>query len=147
MTLDQLYEIAAARGIEIDDVPMRELRAVSFPQGWIAIDRRKFSSDTDYKCALAHEIGHCETSSFYRDGANTHDRDLYERHADRYAAELLLPLSDILRAMHGGMLLPSILAQMHDVTLEFANMVLELYEKEICTAARIWIAAKNRRVI
>jgi len=114
---------------------------VAYPQKWIAIDRRKFANDTEYKCALAHEIGHCETGSFYRVGAHEHDRDLNEHHANRYAAELLLPLSDLLHAMHTGTLFEHILARTHDVTREFAAMVLELYDNELCTAARTWSAA------
>ena len=144
MTLEQLYEIAASRGIEIDDIPMRELRAVSFPEGWIAIDRRKFSSETELKCELAHEIGHCETGSFYKNGTHTHDRDMNEHNANRYAAELLLPFSELRRAMHKGILFGHILARIYDVTREFADMVLELYEQEICSAARTWSAATNK---
>lgn len=141
MTLDRLFEIANELGIEIDDVPMRELQAVSYPEKWIAIDRRKFKDDTEYKCALAHEIGHCETGSFYRIGTYEHDRDLNEHLANRYAAELLLPLSELLRTMHGGTLFGPILARMYDVTREFADMVLDLYDQELCSAARIWSAA------
>ena len=141
MTLDQLYQIAADRGIEIDDVPMRKLKAVSYPEKWIAINRHKFKSETEYKCALAHEIGHCETSSFYNVDARENDRYLNEHHANKYAAELLLPLSDLLHAMHKGVLFSAILARTHDVTREFADMVLELYDQELSSAARIWSAA------
>ena len=137
MTLDQLYESAADCGIEIDDVPMRELRAVSFPQGWIAIDRRKFSSDTDYKCALAHEIGHCETGSFYNIHSSTHEKELAERQASRFAAELLVPLPKLKHAIINlGVAVNRTLALMFDVTLDFINLVLELFEQELLAAAR-----------
>ena len=145
MTLDQLYEIAANKGIEIDDFQMRKLKAVSYPEKWIAIDRRKFKNETEYKCALAHEIGHCETGSFYNVDAHEHDRDLNEYYANRYAAELLLPLAELLRKMHSGTLFSHVLVRTHDVTREFAEMVLELYDQELCTAARIWSAATIRR--
>ena len=141
MTLDQLYKIATDKGIEIDDVQMRALMAVSYPEKWIAIDRRKFANDTEYKCALAHEIGHCETGSFYNVDAHEHDRDLNEHYANRYAAELLLPLAELLREMHSGTLFSHMLSRTHDVTREFADMVLELYDQELCTAARTWSAA------
>lgn len=38
MTLWELYDLAEKEGIEVDCFPMREVKAVSFPQGWIAID-------------------------------------------------------------------------------------------------------------
>ena len=147
MTIEQLYDIAASKGIEIDDVPMRELRAVSFPEGWIAIDKRKFCSEAELKCELAHEIGHCETGSFYRGGAQTRERDKNERSANFYAAELLLPMSELMKAMHGGILFANILARMYDVTKEFAEMVLELYDQELCSAARTWSAARKSIII
>ena len=141
MTIEQLHEFAHDHGIVIKDFKMRELRAVALPGGWIAIDRRKFKNDTEYKCALAHEIGHCETDSFYNENTQEHDVDLKEHYANRYAAELLLPLSELLKAMHRGALFGHILARTHDVTREFADMVLELYDNELCTAARTWSAA------
>ena len=136
MTLDQLYETAANLGIEIDNVQMRELRAMSFPEGWIAIDRRKYRSEAEYKCELAHEIGHCKTGAFYNLKTTTRKKELCERHANRFAAELLVPLSELRKAMHRGVLFNRILASMFDVTLEFINMVLELFEQELLAAAR-----------
>jgi hypothetical protein len=136
VTLGQLYAIAASRGIEIDDVPMRGLRAVSFPEGWIAVDRRKFKNDIEYKCELAHEIGHIETGSFYNINSSIHERKLNERHANRFAAELLMPLSELRKAVHRGLLFNRILAHIFEVTLEFINMVLDLYEQELFAAAR-----------
>ena len=145
MTIEQLHKFAANRGLEVYDFPMRDLHAVSLRGGHIAIDRRKCSSDTEYKCLLAHEIGHCLTNSFYRYGDHAHTIELNERHANRYAAELLLPLSELLRVMHRGILFAHVLARMYDVTREFAEMVLELYEHELCSAARVWSAEMNSR--
>ena len=136
MTIEQLYEIAESRGIEIDDFPMRELRAVSISDGWIAVDRDKFTSDTEYKCVLAHEIGHCETRSFYTLHTNVTIKEINERQANRYAAELLVPFSKLCHAMHErGILLAKTLAMMFDVTVEFINMVLDLYEQELASPA------------
>lgn len=143
MTLAQVYAIAATRGIEIDDHPMRLLRAVSFPQGWIAIDLRKFSSDTDVKCVLAHEIGHIVTGRFYNIHTTKSVRALHERHANRFAAELLVPLRELLKVFHQGFSFNRLLARMFDVTLEFIDMVLELFEQELLSAARMRIEARR----
>lgn len=140
MTLAQLYAVAADRGIEIDDFPLRALRAISFPEGWIAVDRQKFSNDTELKCALAHEIGHCATGSFYGIDTSVRDKALAERYANRFAAELLVPLSELKKLMHRGILFNRLLIQIFDVTLDFINMVLELYEQELFAAARILVS-------
>ena len=131
MTLEQLYEIAQSKGIEIDNVEMKALRAVAFPEGWIAIDRGKFKSDTEYKCILAHEIGHCQTGSFYNIHTHVREKELRERQANRSAAEMLVPLGELRKAMTRGISFNRILARMFDVTLEFINMVLELFEYEV----------------
>ena len=136
MTIEQLYALAADRNIEIDDFPLKKLRAVSISEGWIAIDRRKFTSDTEYKCALAHEIGHCVTDSFYNLHTSVPVKELIERQANRFAAELLVPFAELRRAFNRGILFNRILARMFDVTLEFINMVLELFEYELLSAAR-----------
>lgn len=91
MTLHQLYERAYRQHIEIDEVHMRELRAVSFPEGWIAIDPRKFKSEIEFKCILAHEIGHVETGSFYNIYSPFDLKSKCEHKANKRAAEILMP--------------------------------------------------------
>ena len=131
MTIEQLLEIADNRGIRIYDFKMRELRAMSLSGGYIAMDKRKFKSDTEYKCILAHEIGHCQTGSFYNIHTHVSEKELRERQANRFAAEMLVPLAELRKAMTRGISFNRILARMFDVTLEFINMVLELFEHEV----------------
>lgn len=140
MTVAQLYAVAADRGIEIDDFPMRELQAISFPEGWIAIDQQKFSNEAEFKCALAHEIGHCATGSFYKIDSPARDKAMSERFANRFAAELLVPLAELKKLMHRGILFNRILTQIFDVTLAFIDMVLDLFEQELFAAARIRVS-------
>lgn len=143
MTLAQLYDMAAALGLEIDDVPMTRLRAMSFPQGWIAVDLRRFSGEAELKCVLAHEIGHCQTGSFYNVHSSRAAREICERHANRYAAGLLVPLAELRKALHRGIVFNRILARIFDVTLEFINMVLELFEHELIAAARTRVSRRE----
>lgn len=133
MTLDQLYARADSDGIEIDDVRMRELRAVSFPEGWIAMDSSKYDSLTEFKCELAHEIGHCETGAFYNIYSPYDLKEKCERKANRRAAEILMPITDVRRALHRGINQPWALAEYFDVTLEFAVMALDIYAEELHT--------------
>ena len=144
MTIEQLYEIADSRNIIIKDFPMQKLRAVALSGGWIAIDRRKCASDTEYKCVLAHEIGHCATDSFYTVHTSVPVKELNERQANRFAAELLVPFSKLLHAIHErGMSIVRTLAIAFDVTIEFMQMVLDLYEQELASPSYRRIAWVN----
>ena len=131
MTLDQLYAVAEQDGIEIDDVHMRELKAVSFPEGWIAIDSRKYDTLTEFKCDLAHEIGHCETGSFYNIYSPYDLKEKCERKANRRAAEILMPVNDVRRALRRGITQVWALAEYFDVTQDFAAMALDMYADDL----------------
>lgn len=102
MTLDDLYDRAYQEHIEIDDFPMRELTAISFPENWIAIDTKKIKNKKEEKALLAHELGHCETGSFY----NIHSSfDLWakqEYKANKRAFELLIPYHELTAAIQHG---------------------------------------------
>ena len=131
MTLSELYERAASEGVEIDEVEMRELRAVSFPEGWIAIDRRRYENDTEYKCDLAHELGHIETGSFYNIYSPFDLREKHEHKANKRAAEILMPLDEVRTALRRGYRTSWALAGWFDVTIEFAEMALGMYEGDL----------------
>lgn len=130
MTTGDLRKLAAAQGINIDERPMRELRAISLPQGWIAIDPAKFPTEADYKCVLAHEIGHCLTGSFYKVDSPAADKERCERAANEYAARLLMPAEAVLSAFQDGQGQLSTLAARFEVTAGFAAMALNFYGME-----------------
>lgn len=130
MTTGDLRKLAAARGINIDERPMRALRAISFPQGWIAIDPAKFPTEAAYKCCIAHELGHCLTGSFYKVDSPAADKERCERAANEYAARLLMPAEAVLSAFQDGQGRLSTLAARFDVTADFAAMALDFYGME-----------------
>lgn len=127
MTLDQLYERAAAQGIEIDEIHMRELSAISFPEGWIAIDPRKFCTRAEFKCALAHEIAHIETGSFYNVWSPYDLMEKCEHKANRHMIHMLVPLDELLAAIHSGCCTRWALAGYFDVTEEVAQLAIDMY--------------------
>lgn len=131
LTLQQLYERAEAQGIEIDDFSMVELRAVSFPEGWIAIDKRKFTSAREFKCVLAHEIGHCETGSFYNVYSSFDLKSKCEFKANKRAVQILMPLHEVRQAIADGYSAPWALAEYFDVTEDFAVMALKIYVDDL----------------
>ena len=140
MTIEELLEIADNKGVKIYDFPMRELRAVALVGGAIAIDKSKLSGDTEYKCVVAHELGHQVTGSFYNIHTSVPVLELNERQANRYAAELLVPFSKLRHAIHERHICVNrTLAKLFGVTLAFLEMVLDLYEQELASPA-------NRRI-
>jgi len=131
LTLQQLYERAYQEHIEIDEIHMRELRAVSFPEGWIAIDRRRYRDDIEFKCDLAHEIGHVETGAFYNIYSPYDLKEKCEYKANKRAAEILMPLDEVREALHRGYATTWALAQYFEVAQEFAEMAMGMYEADL----------------
>lgn len=131
MTLHQLYERAFRQGIEIDERQMQSVKAMAFPEGWIAIDRRRYKNEREFKCDIAHELGHIETGAFYNIYSPFDLREKCEHKANKRAAEILMPLEDVQRAMRRGYVTAWALAEWFDVTQDFAEMALNMYEGEL----------------
>ena len=131
MTIRQLYERAVSEGIEIDEIHTRELPAASFPQGWVLIDPSKYETRRAFKCDLAHEIAHCETGSFYNIYSPYDLKAKCERKANKRAAEMLMPLLEVLQAMRSGYNSTWALAEYFDVTEDFVDTALEIYFENI----------------
>ena len=61
-----LYAYAERRNIDVDWIPMRRATSLSVPLGdryAIALDPWKLGSLAQETVCLAHELGHCETST------------------------------------------------------------------------------------
>lgn len=129
MTLDELYIRAQQQGIEIDEFEMREIVSASFPENWIAIDTKKIETRAEEKVILAHEIGHCETGSFY----NIHSpHDLREKHeytANKRSYQILIPHADLKAAVKKGLTEIWELAEYFDVPCEFMQRAAEYWQR------------------
>lgn len=95
MTLLELYDLAEKENIEVDNFPMREATAVSFPKGWIAINKNKKMTVAEEKFHLAHELGHCMTGSFYNIYSQYDVKSRHENRANRWAMEKLIPVEKL----------------------------------------------------
>lgn len=143
VTLLDLYNRADAQGIEVDDVPMRSLTSVSFPQGWIALDTAKMQTTAEHKSILAHELGHVETGSFYNIYSPFDLRAKQEQRADKAAIKMLVPFKRLLSAMCSGCREVWQLAEYFDVTEELINKALALYESDLITWKKKRIASQH----
>lgn len=129
MTLNELYIYAENREIEVDDVPMRELVSASFPEKWIAIDTRKIKTKAEEKTTLAHEVGHCETGSFYNIHSPFDVRGKHERRANIWSYQKLVPHDELRAAVKRGITEIWELAEYFDVPCEYMQRAAEYWRE------------------
>ena len=118
-----LYRYAEAQGIDVDWFPLQHTPSfsVKMPNGscCIALDPWKLSTLAEETVCLAHELGHCETGSFY----NPHTKfDVIRKHetrADKWAIRCLVPAEALDQAVANGCTELWQLAEHFGVTEEF----------------------------
>lgn len=129
MTLDELYIRAQQQGIEIDNFEMREIVSASFPENWIAIDTKKIETRAEEKVILAHEIGHCETGSFYNIHSPHDLRGKHEYTANKRSYQILIPHAELKAAVKKGLTEIWELAEYFDVPCEFMQRAAEYRQR------------------
>lgn len=100
-----LYTYAERRNIDVDWIPMRRATSLSVPLGdryAIALDPWKLGSLAQETVCLAHELGHCETGSFYNQYAALDVRQRHENRADKWAIQHLIPVEELDEAVAEG---------------------------------------------
>ena len=135
-----LYAYAERRNIDVDWVPMRRATSLSVPLGdgyAIALDPWKLGTLAQERVCLAHELGHCETGSFYNRFAALDVRQQHENRADKWAIRRLVPEDDLDAAMADGCDTIPALADRFGVTEAFmrkavcwyahGNLAVEMY--------------------
>ena len=130
MDLIGLFKLADQYGVAIDNFSMRESLAISFPQGWIAVDFSRLKTIADAKECIAHEMGHIESGSFYNVNSNIDVRQRHEYRADKWAIHTLIPFEHLQKAMQAGYTEPWQLAEYFDVTEDFIRRTEYVYQCE-----------------
>lgn len=102
----------------------------------ISIDRTGLNT-REAKTALYHEIGHCETRSFYNELFHVSSRKKHENRADKWAIKKLIPEDELKDAVSEGHTEIWDLAEYFGVTEDFmrkaicwythGNLATELY--------------------
>ena len=135
-----LYAYAENRNIDVDWIPMRRATSLSVPLGdgyAIALDPWKLGTLAQETVCLAHELGHCETGSFYNRYAKLDVRQQHENRADKWAIRRLVPAEELDAAMADGCDTIPALADRFGVTEPFmrkavcwyahGNLAVEMY--------------------
>lgn len=127
----ELYRYAEQQNIDVDWVSMELATSLSVPlpggQYAIAINPWKMDSLSMETVCLAHELGHCETGSFYNPYAVCDVRRKHENRADKWAIRRLVPRAEYEAALADGCTTISALAERFGVTPEFMRKAVCLY--------------------
>lgn len=110
-------------------------RALSMPIGnekyAIAVNRRARGTEREEKACLAHELGHCETGSFYNVASPLALRSRQEGRADRWAIRTLIPLEELIAAIRAGNRELWQLADYFEVPCDFMQKAINFYEDSL----------------
>ena len=101
-----LYKFAEQQGIDVDWIPLQRASSLSLDMRdgsyCIAMDPWKMGSVQRENVCFAHELGHCETGSFYCEEAALDIRQKHEHQADKWAISRLVPVTELDDAVANG---------------------------------------------
>lgn len=101
--LVDLYNHAKKQDIPIFCLELNKREAFSCLDNdgscYIKIDPNKIENELDEKMKIAHELGHCETGSFYNRWATCDIREKHECRAERWTIKKFLPKEELRAAI------------------------------------------------
>jgi len=141
MKVLDLYKLADQRNIAVIETSLPETGSLSLMTDdgacYIGIDQSVMDGDALELVHLGHEIGHCETGSFYSIHTAVDCRQRHENKADKWAVKKLIPVDDLDNAVADGCTEIWELAERFGVTEQFmrkavcyyvhGNLATELY--------------------
>ena len=126
-----LYDLAEIHNIGVYwfDLGAAESLSLQMEDGScaIAMDPWRLPTVADETVKLAHELGHCETGSFYNRYAARDVRQKHENRANKWAYKKLIPKDELKNAVRQGYHEPWELAEYFGVTEAFLRGALEFY--------------------
>ena len=128
MKTNDLYRIAEQSGIQVDRCDLklnRSISAIYMDKLFVGLD--KSISGAEERVCLAHEIGHCETCSFYNIYSPLDVRGKHERRANVWAIKAMIPYADYIKALKKGKTNIYSLADFFGVTEDFMRKAVEYY--------------------
>lgn len=128
--INDLYVYAESHGIETDYFKTKYAPALSVlidGEMCIAINPAMIESTADEKVKLAHEIGHCETGSFYNRRSPNEIIKKCENRAVKWAIKKLIPKDELEKAVKNGIIEFWDLAEHFNVTEDFVRKAILFY--------------------
>ena len=128
MKTNKLYKIAENSAVRVDRFSLPECHSVSVQlNGLCAVALDPHLTGAEERVCLAHELGHCETQSFYNLYAPLDIRGKHEKRADRWAIVHLVPKTAYRKALRNGYTEIYSLAEYFNVTPEFMKKAVDYY--------------------
>ena len=133
MEVLRLYDIARQHNISVVECPLPQNGSLSIMDEngkcYIGIDESVLDGDALERVHMGHELGHCETGSFY----NIHSPfDLRERHeykANKRSYQILIPHAELKAAVKKGLTEIWELAEYFDVPCEYMQKAAEYWRQ------------------
>ena len=129
-----LYDLAEIHNIGVYwfDLGAAESLSLQMEDGScaIAMDPWRLPTVADETVKLAHELGHCQTGSFYHKLTPLQTRERCEWRAEKWAILQLLPLSDIDRCVRQGYTEPWEISEQLDVPESLVRKALAYYQEQ-----------------
>lgn len=133
METKKLYKLAESGGIRVDFCSLPHTRAFCINlsgKKFIAVDKSVAAESSEERVILAHELGHLKTDALYSPDAPEIYRKRFERKADGWAINRLIPLSSLRSAIKNGNESVSALADYFSVTEEFMQKAIKYYTEK-----------------
>lgn len=130
METEKLYKLVDELNIKLDffPLPLNKSMAINLDNNYyIALDPNAIITPSEERVCLAHELGHCDTGSFYNVYSPFDLRTKHEQKADKWAIEKLIPLSELKTAIKQGCSDSAQLAEHFSVTQDFINKAIKYY--------------------
>ncbi len=131
-SLIDLYALAEKDGIGVYWFTMESAESLSYMDDdgdcYIALDPWHMPTLAAERVKLSHELGHCETGSFYNRWASHDVRQKHENRANRWAYKKLIPKDELLGAMNHGYQEPWELADYFGVPEYFIRNAMDYYQ-------------------
>lgn len=127
MELNEIYNECERCNVDVYYYPFNHTKAISLPDGTIAIDVDKIENSIEEKEIVAHELGHINTGSFYNVYTRLDVIGKHERRAEKWAIKKLVPENELNEAIQNGIIEPWELAEYFDVSEMFIKKAIELY--------------------
>ncbi len=131
MELLDLYNLAEQKNIEVIETSLPNTGSLSVMSDngncYIGIDQYMMDNEVLERVHLAHELGHCETGSFYNIHATIDYRQRHENRADKWAVQQLVPADALKEAFENGYTELWELAEHFGITEEYIRKAVCLY--------------------
>lgn len=129
--MNKLFQIAQKAGFTVEycHIPQNVSISVQDDAGdFVLMDYSLIVSGAKERVHLAHELGHCETGSFYNCHSALDIRQKHENRADKWAIEQLVPKDMLDQAVAEGYINLWELADYFDVSEDFMKKAICWYK-------------------